>query len=267
MSRFLILHFEMRDIAMAKNNKLNGVKRKFKKLAIIFLFLLFLATAIFWLYAQVKTYPAETESLEAILEHEKVKISEESNHFYLLPETIDHSILPIIFYPGGLVAPEAYLYKMGRVAICLQTTVYIVKSPFNAPIFSVNTAGKIIKKYNLDRVWVGGHSLGGISACRFTSGNPEKVFGLFLFGSYCDRDISEFSGKVISIMGLKDQIINRENYQKAKSNLPLNVNHLEIIGLNHSDFGDYGQQSGDGASSLDNEQIIEIICRVFLENT
>ncbi len=72
----------------------------------------------------------------------------------------------IIFYPGGLVAPEAYLYKMGHVAEFLQAPVYIIKAFFNA-------AAVVIDNFNLETVWVGGHSLGGISAARFTAENTS----------------------------------------------------------------------------------------------
>ncbi len=70
---------------------------------------------------------------------------------------------------------------------------------------------------------------------------------------------------VVSVMGLQDKIINRDNYERAKDNLPPNAVLLEIGGLNHSDFGNYGLQKGDGKSALDDEEIIGIISRVFCE--
>ena len=184
----------------------------------------------------------------------------------ITPADINSTHPAIIFYPGGLVAPEAYLYKMGHVAECLQATVYVIKAPFNAAIFDINAAARVIDNFNLETTWVGGHSLGGISAARFTAGNMDKVEGLFLFGSYSDQDLSSFKGEVVSIMGDQDLIINRKNYEEAKKNLPLQAKIIEAEGLNHSDFGNYGLQSGDGASGLSEEEIIEIICRSFEEH-
>ena len=66
-------------------------------------------------------------------------------------------------------------------------------------------------------------------------------------------------------MGLQDQIINWDNYEKEKLNSLPNAIYLEIDGLNHSDFGSHGLQKGDGTSSLDNEKIIEMICSAFIE--
>ncbi len=115
----------------------------------------------------------------------------------------------------------------------------------------------------MSKAWVGGHSLGGISAGRFIAKGGEKVYGLFLFGSHCDQDISGFEGKTLSLMGLQDRIINWDNYEQAKTNIPQAAIIMEMEGLNHSDFGNYSLQKDDGKSSLNNEKVIEIICSVF----
>lgn len=192
-----------------------------------------------------------------------LEIIEENRVFVITPAVINPAHPAIIFYPGGLVAPESYLYKMGHLAECLQVTIYVIKAPFNAAIFDINAAARIINNYNLEDAWVGGHSLGGISAARFTAGNMEKVEGLFLFASYSDQDLRDFRGKVISIMGDQDLIINRDNYEEAKQNLPSRAKIIEVEGLNHSDFGNYGLQSGDGASNLSNEEVIDLTCNSF----
>ncbi len=182
------------------------------------------------------------------------------------PANINREHPAIIFYPGGLVAPQAYLYKMGHVAECLQAPVYIIKAPFNAAIFDINAAARIIDNYDLEQVWVGGHSLGGISAARFTAEHENIVESLFLFGSYSDQDLSSFSGEVISIMGDQDLIINRENYEEAKQNLPPRAQIIEVEKLNHSAFGNYGLQSGDGPGSLSEVEVIELICSSFKDH-
>lgn len=235
----------------------------YKKIVIVILVLLFLSLALFYLYVQIQTYPAETSLLEQIEGNDGLTIQDKGNYLILSPQSIDGEKKSIIYYPGGLVAPEAYLYKMGHTAICLEKTVYIIRAPFNAAIFRVNAARSIIHHYELGPVWVGGHSLGGISAARFAAGHREMVSGVFLFGSYSDRDLGDFEGRIVSVMGLQDQIINWDNYEQAKKNLPPDAILLEIQGLNHSDFGSYGLQRGDGMSLLNEKQIIEIICSIF----
>lgn len=222
-----------------------------------------IALAAFYIYVQVQTYPAEETYLLEIEAKETLEINNENRVFVITPTDINSAHPAIIFYPGGLVAPEAYLYKMGHVAECLQSTVYVLKAPFNAAIFDVNAAARIVDNFNLETAWVGGHSLGGISAARFAAENMGKVEGLFLFGTYSDQGLSSFRGEVVSIMGDQDLIINRENYEEAKQNLPPQAKVIEVEGLNHSDFGNYGLQSGDGTSNLSEEEVIEIICGSF----
>lgn len=230
------------------------------------LIILAIGLAAFWLYVQVRTYPAEAEFLELIMTDQRAALSDEGSFFKIEPATKTPDLPPIIYYPGGLVAPEAYLYKMGMVSIELGTEVYVIKAPFNAAIFNSGAAGKIMESRNLAQAWIGGHSLGGISACRFASSNAEKIYGLFLFGSYCDQDITDTGKPVIVLWGQQDFIINRENFEEAKANLPSNSVILEIEGMNHSDFGNYGLQKGDGTSRLSNRQIIEIISAAFVNN-
>lgn len=219
-----------------------------------------IALAAFYGFVLLRTYPAEEAYLSEIKARESLEIREESREYIITPDLINPEHPAIIFYPGGLVDPQAYLYKLGHLAECLQAPVYIIKAPFNAAIFDVNAAGRIIDKHNLDRSWVGGHSLGGISAARFTAGRMDAVEGLFLLGSYSDQDISSFRGDVVSIMGTEDLIINRENYQAAKENLPPQAEIIEVEGLNHSGFGNYGLQSGDGTSRLTDAEVIELWC-------
>jgi pimeloyl-ACP methyl ester carboxylesterase len=227
------------------------------------LIVLAIGLAAFWLYVQVRTYPAEAEYLELIMTDQRITFGDEGNYFMIAPAKRRPAMPPIIYYPGGLVAPEAYLYKMGMVAIELGAEVYIIKAPFNAAIFNSGAAGKIMESRDLSQAWVGGHSLGGIAACRFASSNSENIYGLFLFGSYCDQDISNTGKPVVVLWGRQDFIINRENFEKAKANLPSGSTILEIEGMNHSDFGNYGLQKGDRPSQLSDRQIIEIISAAF----
>lgn len=242
-------------------------KKSKKKIALILLALPLLALSIFWLYVQLQTYQPEDQLLASIQREEGLTIIEKRAYIILAPKTIDPTQKPMICYPGGLVDPASYLYKMGHTALCLKTRIFIIKAPFNAAIFNINAAKRIIDTYELGKVWVGGHSLGGISASRFVAKSQESISGLFLYGSYSDQDVRDFNGQVISVMGLQDQIINWENYEQAKTNLPLHAILLEIEGLNHSDFGNYGLQKNDGLSSFNDQQIIELICNLFKEGS
>ncbi len=243
----------------------------FKKTGIRFFIALIVVFILFWLYVNYSTYPAEEKYLAKIKANEKLSIEEnrESNLFVITPQKKNPEYPSLVFYPGGLVEPSAYLYKMSHLAINLKTNVFIIQPPFNASIFAINSADKVFEHYEsvnqekLTEIWVGGHSLGGIAACRYAKNNPNKIHGVFLFGSYCDQNIKDHEFKIISIMGLEDNIIDWENYTNARQNLPPHAKIQEVEGLNHSDFGNYGIQDGDGKSQLNNQEIITLITKTF----
>ncbi len=211
----------------------------------------------FWFLVLWNTYPAEERALQAALADEELSLVENSKYFVLTPVSMKNTFMPIIFYPGGLVDPQAYLYKMGKIALLLEAEVYIIKAPFNVSIFDIHAAKRIMERYGMEKAWIGGHSLGGITAGRFVEAHPEKAFGLFLLGSYADRNLEEFEGPVFSIMGMEDFVIRRSNYENSKANLPPTARIVEIEGMNHADFGNYGPQRRDGKSSLSDDEVLE----------
>ncbi len=197
----------------------------------------------FSIFVSVRSYSLDEEELRRVEENTSVTVQERFR--YTKVEPLEYT-QTLIYYPGGLVTPESYLPNAIQLAEAQEVRVYIPKVPFNAAIFGIWMADWIAYQEELDAFWVGGHSLGGIAACRYTNRTPEKVEGLLLHGSYCDQNISDFNGEVISVMGDNDRIINRENYQQAKTNLPDDAQIFEIEGLNHSAFGSYGLQKDDG---------------------
>ena len=216
----------------------------------------------FALYVRVATYQPEPDALEAALAHPTVSVRSEGRHWVIEPgeRAVDGEAgAPLIYYPGGLVSPESYLRLLVLLAERTGRVVYLVRAPFNAAIFDVGAAHRIIDRYGLEQPVVGGHSLGGISACRFAGANPESVSGLLLHGSYCDRDLTASGLRVHSVMGDEDRIINRDNYRQARGSLPADATVVDVPGLNHSAFGDYGLQRDDGPASLATEHVVELV--------
>jgi pimeloyl-ACP methyl ester carboxylesterase len=217
--------------------------------------------AAFIVFVRVATYPPDPVALEAALSSSTVNVRSDRRYWLIEPvaRPAGDSLEPLIYYPGGLVAPESYLRTLVLLSERTGRTVYLVRAPFNAAIFDVDAAQRIIDRYGLKAPIVGGHSLGGISACRFVSGNPEVVSSLLLLGSYCDRDLTTSGLRVISLMGMEDRIINRDNYRAARANLPADAIIADIAGLNHSAFGEYGLQRGDGSSTTSTDRVVELI--------
>lgn len=161
----------------------------------------------------------------------------------------------IVFYPGGKVAPEAYVPLAAKLA---QRGIFCViqKMPFNLAVFNINAADSVIDAYpSVMHWWVGGHSLGGAMAASYAAGNASKVEGVALLAAYASDDLTALGLKVEVVYGSNDGVVNREKLESCIALLPAD-SVLEIAGGNHADFGDYGAQSGDNeaAISADDQQ-------------
>ena len=178
----------------------------------------------------------------------------------------------IIFYQGGFVESEAYA-PLASTLTNEGYTVYLIDTPLNLPVFATNRGLDIIKENDLTHVIFMGHSLGGVIAARnaATLSEDTEIAGLILLASYPDESINLADAQfpVLSITASNDKVLNWEAFASAKALLPQHTTFVEILGGNHSGFGDYGLQSGDGEATLTNEeqreQIISAIQREWSE--
>lgn len=155
----------------------------------------------------------------------------------------------IIFYQGALVEEEAYS-QLARDLADKGDNTYILKTPLNLPVLSPHKAKTIINQNHLTNVYLAGHSLGGVVASQNAKVAPVR--GLILLASYPSRksDLSHKNLRVLSITASNDHILNWEKYEGAKKRLPNSSTFRTIVGGNHSRFGNYGHQKGDGKATL-----------------
>lgn len=155
----------------------------------------------------------------------------------------------IIFYQGALVEEEAYS-QLARDLADKGYNTYILKTPLNLPVLSPYKAKTIINQNHLTNVYLAGHSLGGVVASQNAKVAPVR--GLILLASYPSRksDLSHKKLRVLSITASNDHILNWEKYEEAKKRLPNSSTFRTIVGGNHSRFGNYGHQKGDGKATL-----------------
>lgn len=155
----------------------------------------------------------------------------------------------IIFYQGTLVEEEAYS-QLARDLADKGYNTYILKTPLNLPVLSPHKAKTIINQNHLTNVYLAGHSLGGVVASQNAKVAPVR--GLILLASYPSRksDLSHKKLRVLSITASNDHILNWEKYEEAKKRLPNSSTFRTIVGGNHSRFGNYGHQKGDGKATL-----------------
>ena len=109
----------------------------------------------------------------------------------------------LVFVPGALVDPYAYLYKLSGAVEETGLTVVITKPTLNLAFFDQRPLSTFTAHAPDVTDWyVGGHSLGGVRACQLA--DDPAVKGLVLFGSYCANDLSGSDLRVLSIGGSRD---------------------------------------------------------------
>ena len=161
-----------------------------------------------------------------------------------------------IFYPGGKVECAAYQPLM---AACAQQGILciLVEMPFNLAVLDINAADGIQAQYpEIEKWYIGGHSLGGSMAASYLAEHIDDYEGLILLGSYSTADLSETDLDVLSVYGSEDQVMNRDKYEQNKSNLPGDFTEVVIEGGCHAYFGMYGAQEEDGKPGISNVQQI-----------
>ena len=94
------------------------------------------------------------------------------------------------------------------------------------------------------------------------------VIGCSIYlGDYyrAEADLSASGLEVLSIYGSEDRVLDRENYEEYRGNLPGDFRELVIDGGCHAGFGLYGAQEGDGDPAITAEEQIAITAEAIAE--
>lgn len=175
-----------------------------------------------------------------------------TNDRILLEPIGDKKKTAVLFYPGGQVHPTAYIPTLAPLASQGYTAV-IARMPLDLAVFDPDKAQRLKEDYPYVQHWVlMGHSLGGAMAIRTLKRFPDSFQGLVLLAAYGDPAASlvDWSAPVLSISASQDGLATPEEIETGKSYLPAATRHFEIAGGNHAQFGQYGEQSGDGVSQI-----------------
>lgn len=160
----------------------------------------------------------------------------------------------VLLYPGAHVEAAAYMAPYVDFVKDSGVALIIVKPVLNLAIFDLRSPDRFTRSLPIVKQWyVAGHSLGGVKACDIISSSPQAYAGLVLLGSYCTNRIDE-SVPVISISGSEDGLSTPAKIKKYAKNLPDQTTYVEIKGMVHAQFGDYGDQAGDGESTISQQQ-------------
>jgi hypothetical protein len=183
-----------------------------------------------------------------------VGVTTTSSVIQLLPAG-DVSRTGLVFFPGALVDPRAYVPLLRPLAAD-GFTVEIVKPPYGIAFLSAGAPNGIIAAHPAIARWVvGGHSLGGVVASSYAGAGHHGIDGLVLWASYPNGNIAGATGlAVTSISASNDGLATPAKIEATRSRLPPTTRFVVVHGANHSDFGDYGTQRGDGVATIPRQQ-------------
>jgi predicted peptidase len=205
-------------------------------------------------------YHADETALEALASSDTVTVEQSGNIIVFAPQEPTEGL---IFYPGGKVEAAAYAPLLHDLAeqniLCV-----LVKMPLRLAVLDVNAADGIPQQFpDIERWYIGGHSLGGSMAASFASKHTGEFDGLILLAAYSTADLSSAPVWALSIRGSEDGVLNLEKHDKYLSNLPADSAELVIQGGCHAGFGSYGAQSGDGTPTISAQEQMEITAQAI----
>lgn len=228
------------------------MNRRHRLIAVVSILLFLIVAAICFCYLG-DYYRADISAITAYLPQNSAWKEESDGTIVFTPE---NAVNGLIFYPGGKVEYTAYLPLMQALSeygiLCV-----LVEMPFHLAVLDVNAADGIQKEYpQIEHWYIGGHSLGGAMASSYLAANADQFDGLVLLGAYSTSDLSNTELDVLSVYGSEDKVMNREQYESNRSNLPDDFTEFIVDGGCHAGFGMYGAQEGDGIPSVSNEDQI-----------
>ncbi|WP_094770556.1 alpha/beta hydrolase [Microbacterium gorillae] len=205
----------------------------------------FLVVVGFTAWATIGVYQPDDDAIAAVRADDRVSLTEVDGSWVLSP-TGESNGMGVVMLPGAKVDPLAYAPTFVDVAAS-GTTVVIPHLAFNLAFLDVRGVSDFAAVAPDAFHWaVAGHSLGGVRACMLAN----EATPLVLLGSYCATDLSGSDVAVLSLAGSKDGLSTPAKVSEARALLPSDAEMVVIDGANHTSFGAYGPQSGDGVATI-----------------
>ncbi len=217
-------------------------------------------------YAHASYWPPLPEALDALESTDTVSVYQQAVWFWInntytvfeprttVPET------GFIFYCGAFVDPLAYAPLMHALADAGYLAM-LPSMPNNMPLYGFRRAGALMRRFqNIEQWVIGGHSLGGVMACRFARKRPGTVSGVVLLASYPSSTFSlaDTDIEVLSVSGDLDGLSTPDKIEDSRDDLPDDTRFIVITGGNHTQFGWYecpdDLQPGDNPAEITREQ-------------
>lgn len=186
----------------------------------------------------------------------------------VLSPTGEPSGTGVVFYSGARVEADAYVAPWVPVVAATGVTVVLPDLRFNLALLDPDRAEGVVSQAPDVQTWyLGGHSMGGAFAAQHvgTGDTTTEWAGLVLWGSYAvaAADLTDREDlRVLSVAGDRDGVLPLEEIEGRRSNLPADAVTVTVEGMNHAQFGAYGEQAGDEEPTLSDAEAHEALAEV-----
>lgn len=187
----------------------------------------------------------------------------EEDDWYLFSSNKNNDTTAIFFYAENRIDEKAYFY----LANMLQRKgydVFIARSLFHQPLFSVSLIDKARQAYPKYQAWyLGGHGGGADVITRYLlNDNEHQIAGAFYFGAVPDDKVLALQRPLFILLGKNDGVFNWENYYAESYKYFTPLIELQIIeGGNHTNFGYYNLDGHDLAATISPKEQQDIVAQ------
>jgi len=215
-------------------------------------------------------HPPMPEALDALADDDAVRFTEvsvdtwDSGSYYAFRPKDSEPRQGFIFYAGSGIDVRSYAPNARDIARNGYLVV-LVSMPRDTALLAPDRAGTVIRDYPGIGSWaIGGHSMGGIAACQFASGNLDDIDAVILWASHpSEANRLDATGiAALSISASNDGVYPDEVIERSREHLPDDTVWVVIEGGNHFQFGwyldDHKPTDGDAAITRE-EQTAQIV--------
>ncbi len=233
----------------------NKITKWLTRIVLVLVVLIVVAVGGFYIYTldYYRADPAAEVWINQVLASDQLTQTTVNNLTITKPAPDVDKQIGIVFYPGGKVEAKAYLPLLVQLSQKGYTTI-LVKMPMNLAVFNINGALSAIEQVpKIDKWYIAGHSLGGAMASSMMEKHENTFKGMLLMGAY---PLNDAAIPTLALYGTYDLMLDLEQVKKADQ-------IVEIVDGNHAQFGNYGEQEGDGTAKISREdqqnQAVEVI--------
>jgi len=222
------------------------VGRSFSSAVVVLVFSIILVSATSCSSYKPLSTPLDSQALQT-------EVDKVDAYITILPLGATRPDTALVFYPGALVEPEAYIPIARMIAGESGMMVVIVPMPLDLAVLAPQRGMAVLERFpEITNWYASGHSLGGAMAASLVAKNPGSFAGLVFMAAYPAKSspLVDSGVPVLSLYAQFDGLATLDKIEASRELLPADTWFYLIEGGNHAGFGDYGPQKNDGQATI-----------------